>query len=175
MSNPYTSSKATSKIPKSRQTGSQGKELATLGERFLGALIDGVVAMIVAIPLLFLFLPLIGLRFGDAGLRTNIGFILGGMIISMIVFVAIHGYLLATRGQTVGKFVMETQIASDETGQKLPAANVIGLRYFIMMVLYNIPYLGGLISLANALFIFRESRKCIHDEIAKTIVIKYVE
>ena len=41
-----------------------------------------------------------------------------------------------------------------------------------MWVLTSIPFLGPFIGLANALAIFRENCKCLHDDLAGTKVIK---
>ena len=34
-----------------------------------------------------------------------------------------------------------------------------------------VPFVGGLVSLVDALLIFRDDRRCLHDEIADTIVV----
>jgi uncharacterized RDD family membrane protein YckC len=44
-----------------------------------------------------------------------------------------------------------------------------------MWALESIPLLGGLFSLVNVCFIFRDDRRCIHDLIADTIVVKVVD
>jgi uncharacterized RDD family membrane protein YckC len=58
-------------------------------------------------------------------------------------------------------------------GSKIPLARILGLRWLPIAVLGFLPYfVGQIIPVIDVLFIFRESRKCLHDEIADTIVIK---
>ena len=59
---------------------------------------------------------------------------------------------------------------SDGTNATL--ARLAGLRYFANSVLALIPVVGWLYALLDVLMIFRESRKCLHDNIADTIVVK---
>ena len=52
------------------------------------------------------------------------------------------------------------------------AARIIWLRNVVIWLLSMIPFLGVVVGLLDALFIFGESRQCLHDKIADTIVIK---
>ena len=45
------------------------------------------------------------------------------------------------------------------------------MRYFPLAVIAQIPFAGGIFSLIDCLFIFREDRRCIHDLIAGTKVV----
>jgi hypothetical protein len=46
------------------------------------------------------------------------------------------------------------------------------LRSWVVAVLGAVPMLGSLISLVNALLVFSEGRRCLHDRIAGTRVLK---
>ena len=48
----------------------------------------------------------------------------------------------------------------------------IGLRYLLNWFLMMLPFIGGIYGLVDALLIFRASRKCLHDNMADTIVVK---
>ncbi|MEA2700447.1 MAG: hypothetical protein QOI66_4718, partial [Myxococcales bacterium] len=48
------------------------------------------------------------------------------------------------------------------------------LRGVVNGIISAIPYLGGLYALVDALFIFRDDRRCIHDLIAGTRVIAVI-
>jgi uncharacterized RDD family membrane protein YckC len=46
------------------------------------------------------------------------------------------------------------------------------LRAILGGIIGAIPYLGGIYGLVDALFIFRDDRRCVHDHIAGTRVVK---
>ncbi len=147
-------------------------ELASRLNRFLGSFIDGLIVL----PLAFVVGMGLGFVLVMAGINpeSTMFNIVSGILGTMIgagIYLAINGYLLATRGQTVGKIVMKTQIVSD-SGQLLPFGHLVLKRYLPIWGLSAIPYIGGIFSLANALFIFRENKKCLHDDIAGTKVIQ---
>ncbi|MCV6639620.1 RDD family protein [Candidatus Albibeggiatoa sp. nov. NOAA] len=78
---------------------------------------------------------------------------------------------LYRNGQTIGKKMAGIKIIrSDYTRAGL--ARIIFLRYFAMGLLGGIPVIGLVITLINYLMIFGKSRRCLHDYIADTIVVK---
>ena len=80
--------------------------------------------------------------------------------------------LLVKRGQSLGKRALGIRIVrvSDES---IPGfVKVVILRLFVPALLVGIPYVGILIWLVDALFIFKDERRCLHDLIADTKVIK---
>jgi len=95
------------------------------------------------------------------------------MIMFIVVFMVINGYLLVMRGQTVGKLMLGIRIVDSATGGKVSAAKVLGLRYIVFFGLQIIPVFGmrELVSLFDAVFIFRDDRRCLHDLLAGTKVV----
>ncbi len=80
--------------------------------------------------------------------------------------------LLATAGQTIGKRALGLRIVlakDDSNGGFVP--NVL-LRGLVPSIIMAIPYLGRLGLIADILFIFRDDRRCLHDHIAGTRVVK---
>ncbi len=76
--------------------------------------------------------------------------------------------LLATHGQTIGKRLFKSRIVRDDDDRNGgPATNVL-LRTVVAEFLWVIP---GYVAVDN-LFIFRRSRRCVHDYIAGTKVIR---
>jgi uncharacterized RDD family membrane protein YckC len=176
--NPYASpSVPTQAMPGSPPGGVQGSVdavLATRWQRFWGSLIDGLVILppLLIVTIVIVFLLEEGFdETSQSPWQSEFVQSLLGLFVGVSLFLAIHGYLLATRGQTVGKYLLHMQIVSND-GQLLPLWRLIATRYLPMWLLSLIPGVGGLISLANALAIFRESRKCFHDDIAGTKVIQ---
>ena len=86
-------------------------------------------------------------------------------------FLLIHGYLLMKHGQTVGKWLTGIRIADLDGG--IPSfGRVVGLRYLPTSVASVIPVVGSIYPLVDVLFIFRSDRRCIHDLLAGTQVVK---
>jgi uncharacterized RDD family membrane protein YckC len=90
---------------------------------------------------------------------------------SMLVFVLVQSWPLATRGQTVGKMALGLRIVRPD-GTPASAGRVIGLRYVLPYVLTPFTMLAAVYGIVDALMIFRANRRCLHDLIADTIVVK---
>jgi uncharacterized RDD family membrane protein YckC len=140
-------------------------EPASRGSRLLAALLDGVVTMIVVLPVMYY----IGLfeRGDDLGGQVT-AFLLG--FISVII---IHGYLLHTRGQSIGKAIVGIQIVGLD-GHRISLAQIIFRRYLPIQLASLIPGFGSVLTLLDAVWIFREDRRCIHDHLAGTVVVAYM-
>ena len=88
-----------------------------------------------------------------------------------VLFILINGFLLAKHGQTVGKKLLGLRIVRTD-GSPASLARLAGLRYGVGFLISAVPMVGVMYGLVDALFIFRASHKCLHDNIADTIVIK---
>ena len=150
-----------------------GPSLAGRGARFGAYLVDAVVSTIV-------FLVIIGfgwwITFDDLaqfGTQPSATDVLRVASLYVVVFMAINGYLLITRGQTVGKLMLGIRIVNSASGGNVSAAKVLGLRYIVFFGLQTIPVFGmrELVGLLDALFIFRDDRRCLHDLLAGTKVV----
>ncbi|MEU7891799.1 RDD family protein [Nonomuraea sp. NPDC049152] len=74
-------------------------------------------------------------------------------------------------GQTLGKRLCRMKVVSGATGE-IPSLRQAGLRTLVHHLLTAIPYLGAVLGLVDMLWIFGDpQRRCLHDVIAKTIVI----
>lgn len=141
----------------------EGHQLAGRLTRLWASLIDALVQCVIGLPIIYL---LWGFR-NDPGLRDSA---LNGLL-GLVVFVAVNGVLLARHGQTVGKRLLKIRIVRGH-GEPASLARLLVRRYLPVAIVSSIPLVGGLLAIINVLFIFRESRKCLHDSIADTIVIK---
>jgi uncharacterized RDD family membrane protein YckC len=93
------------------------------------------------------------------------------VIIGFAVYSAINFHLLRKNGQTVGKYLCNIKIVRSD-GSIADVQRILFYRALPVMIVLQVPLIGGLIASIDALLIFRESRKCLHDDIADTIVIK---
>ena len=162
--NPYAPPRAEVRDPPSApDTG----ELASRKLRFVGAVIDSVISLLVTVPL--------GMFTGywrDA-LAGNVdyadAFTIG--IASFLAFVALHGKLLAKHGQTIGKRLVGTRIVNADDEQLPDFGKLLALRYGVVSLVSLIPAVGSFFALVDVLLILRADRRCVHDHIAGTKVV----
>src|SRR5262249_42972993 len=91
-----------------------------------------------------------------------------GPIAALALFQA---YLLSTRGQTLGKKWIGIRIVRLDGGP-VTFFGAVMLRAVVPALVATVPLFGVVFSLADAIFIFREDRRCIHDFIASTKVVR---
>lgn len=87
-----------------------------------------------------------------------------------LAFLLFNGLLLVQRGQTLGKLVMSIRIVMVD-GSPLQVAT-LAIRYGVYFLGNFIPIIGPLFGLINVLFIFGETRRCLHDRAANTRVLR---
>ena len=80
--------------------------------------------------------------------------------------------MISTRGQSIGKRIFGLRIVRFDTGA--PAGFVHGwlLRSVVPGILSLLPWIGFVFVIVNYGFIFRADRRCLHDHIATTRVVK---
>ncbi|PQO43349.1 RDD family protein [Blastopirellula marina] len=157
------------KVSRKKPTRLSSDALATRWERLGASLIDLVIILPVVIGLATYFLPMgSNLRH----LHNQVVIFLTSMIVSWSYFLLVNGYLLARHGQTVGKYVCGIKIVLQRDYRVPPLGHLLLTRYLAMNLLAQIPWVGGLISLVNVLFIFMPDRRCLHDHLAGTIVVR---
>jgi uncharacterized RDD family membrane protein YckC len=140
--------------------------LASRWMRLLAALVDAFIG-VVSVILVFVVMGLDVEGLGKANLATQAQL----AVMGMAAFLALHGYLLAKKGQTIGKLVCGIRIAKLD-GNIPEFLPLILKRYVPVWLVAQIPLIGGLLNLVNILFIFRADKRCVHDLIAGIRVIK---
>ncbi len=145
-------------------------QLATLGSRFVGAFIDGIINAAFSFSIVGILIVASVFdsfaAFGQAGFGTTILFSLLGYGF----FIAINFKFLSSSGQTIGKRAAKTKIVTLD-GKVPSISDLAGKRYAFMYLIGAIPFVGGIISLVDILFIFGKDRRCIHDLLANTKVV----
>src|SRR3954463_5280101 len=137
--------------------------LAGRGTRLVASILDGIIfgAMV--------YLPLMLMRAGLTGDNaSNAGFALGG-VVALIGF-AVWSWLtiraVLADGQSLGKKITGIKVTRKD-GSRASIGRIFWLRNVVNGLLSIIPLYG----LIDSLFIFAESRQCLHDKIADTIVV----
>lgn len=145
--------------------------LASRWRRLFGVIIDNLISTVISLAILWyagIFQQLTELLQEQQTVPMNYN--LTFFFVGLIVFLILHGYLLFTRGQTIGKFLLKTKIV-DLEGNLPFFPKLIILRYAVIWLLTMIPYIGWLIGFGGVLLIFGKERRCLHDYIAGTRVV----
>ncbi|MBN2573882.1 MAG: RDD family protein [Deltaproteobacteria bacterium] len=98
----------------------------------------------------------------------------GAMGIGFLCMLGIMVYqwvLISQTGQTIGKRATGIRIERID-GSPVNFGTGVVLRNWVMKLIGALPYLGVAIQIVDCLFIFREDRRCIHDHIAGTRVVR---
>lgn len=149
-------------------TGAAGPVLAGRGTRLLAAILDGLIlggavwALSNVPALASLLVP------KD---ESFLSFNWGTLLVGYPLFLLVQGWCLLQRGQTLGKMICGIRIVRTD-GSKADAFRLLGLRYGVGYLTTVSTALSGIYGIIDALLIFRESRQCLHDNIADTKVIK---
>lgn len=143
-------------------------QLAGRGARLGGTIIDTVLLLglwwVVSLVTPWnIFSP----KMAEAGMAA----LFGMQLLGLLLFAIVNGYLLMTRGQTVGKMLLGMRIVRPD-GSAASPVRIIGLRYGVGWLATALPVVGMVYALLDCLLIFRADRRCIHDLIADTIVVK---
>jgi uncharacterized RDD family membrane protein YckC len=144
----------------------EGPRLADRGQRFGAVLLDAVFQSLV----LWLVSVLTPYNPWDTQGRDIWSINLAGMATGAVIFLLLNGYLLATRGQTIGKILLKIRITRP-SGEPVSNAR-LALRYGAGFAAGITVITVWIYSLLDCLLIFRKSRRCLHDVIADTIVVK---
>lgn len=140
--------------------------LASRWARLGAAIIDGLIMIIPALLVTFLFIGSFDMEaMAEISLFTN--FIIG--LVNIAVFFVIHGKVLFSNGQTWGKRVAGIKIVK-MSNEQMDNFTLIK-RYAFYFGVSIVPVIGGLLSLINVLCIFAGSKRCLHDHVAGTQVV----
>ncbi|MCX6954258.1 MAG: RDD family protein [Verrucomicrobia bacterium] len=157
----------------------KAKAVGTEEWRLLAQLLDNVIGIACALPgliMIALAVARAGITVGGdwTKLATAAGFAAGFIVACFALFVlaVVQLWMLVTRGQTIGKRVLGIRIVSFEDETNPGFVKVFLLRGLVPAIIGAVPYLGMFFTLTDICFIFRDDRRCIHDIIAGTKVIK---
>ncbi len=156
--------------------------LAERGTRLLAASIDELILLAIALPMVAGAIPaLVSLSGGGADIES-----LGtadvmqallsgrGMTVSLfllLIWCAVTTWLVANNGQSIGKRMVGIKVVRKD-GSRASFARIFLLRNLVNALPDVIPALGFVYQLVDPLFIFQHSRRCLHDLIADTVVVR---
>jgi len=184
----------------STRFGTEGINPAGRFRRLLASLFDTLV--LVGVFVFFAVRGDIGYTSFIMALSNELPVIVEWTLWFTAIFFVINGVPLFTRGQTVGKWMLGLHIVDSETGHRPALEKLILYRYVVFILLANLvswfyipdtvvsatlpvigqitlegipwPFPGTLlwVPVVDAAFIFSSSRRCLHDRLAGTIVVR---
>ena len=144
------------------------KPLASRWARLGASIIDSIIMMVVLVPTMYFTGGFDGMM---EGREPGFAYMFGMGILSLVIYLVINYRFLVSNGQTIGKKVLEIKIA-DLNGNLPVFQPQLLIRYAVYLLPGQVPFIGQLFSLVNVLFIFSAEKRCIHDLVAKTKVVK---
>lgn len=166
----------------------QSLPLAERGARLIAASIDELLLLAIALPMIVGALPaLTALVVGNNAdpeslpLTLDSGDLLRTLthgpgtsltVIALIVWSVVTAWLVAANGQSIGKRIVGIKVVRSD-GSRASFARIFLLRNVVAgLPAMVLPTLGLLYQLIDPLFIYQQSRKCLHDMIAGTAVVR---
>lgn len=174
-------------VPAPPAVSPAGQPLASFVDRLVACLVDGVilglVGLLIGLPAAFLFFGTVGVDLlsvetrpdgtvdADPGpfLLALFGFYAGLFVFSLILAYVYYVELTLRRGQTVGKRVMKIKIVPLDPAGSI-TRGVLVKRYGTQWLCGLVPgmvYVDGLWQLWD-----KPYQQCLHDKVAKTVVVK---
>jgi uncharacterized RDD family membrane protein YckC len=150
------------------QVDDSEKPLASRWARLGASIIDSIIMLVIILPVMYFTGGFEGMM---EGVQPGFVYSFGIAVLGIIVFFAINYRYLVTNGQTIGKKVLEIKIV-DLNGNVPVFQPQLVIRYAVYMLPGQIPVVGQIFSIINILFIFGKEKRCIHDLVAKTKVVK---
>lgn len=160
-----------------------GAVLAGRGQRLLAQLVDASLSLV----------PLTLLCVGLSPVVSGMALVLGGEEHEQTALRLLHGThgaaliavavviglvltlwqwtLLATDGVTVGKRLVGIRVV-DKEGKRAGFGKAVGRRVWLFYALCMIPFVGLLLGTVDVLPIFFRPRRCLHDYVAGTLVVR---
>lgn len=172
-----------------RQDQVQTKVLASLGQRFGAKMIDWLLLLLPVYVLLIAIMDatfeakILALREDPTAMMETLKmqitqaleagnqtvFAMYGVISALMIANVV---LLTLRGQSIGKLMIGIQIVRALDGSRAGFVKTVMLRWFLFAVVSSIQFIGMPLMLGDILLVFRTDRRCLHDLVADTMVIK---
>lgn len=97
----------------------------------------------------------------------------GGLlsVLLLLVMVGVITLLVHRNGQTIGKKIVGIKVVRTN-GERATLGRIFWLRYLIPTVISIVPLIGAVFALVDSLMILGAEKRCLHDMMADTIVIR---
>ena len=165
-------------------------ELAERGTRLLAATIDELILLGIALPMVVGAIPAVATRLAQVDvlqleeISQSLPILINdvehtmltgpGVIITVLALIAwcvITVWSVAANGQSIGKRLVGIKVVRKD-GSRASFARIFLLRNVVKSLPMLLPTVGLLYQLIDPLLIYQSERRCIHDRIADTIVVR---
>jgi len=137
--------------------------LATRTQRLGAAVLDNLMVAAIGIGAALL-MPL-----AEDNPNRQIVFV-GFVVLAVLALLAVNLAGIYRSGQTLGKRLLGIRVVRSD-GERCDFARYIFLRWLAIAVIGAVPLIGPFLALLNVSLIFRENRRCLHDDFADTAVV----
>ncbi len=138
--------------------------LATPHERFVAKMID---LGILIIPTLILYYTY-GIQKEMPEPMMWVGAVMASFFTAFMMIIFLQWILIGEYGQSLGKIVMRIRIVDEKTKKTGTLVQNLFIRTWLPAIMWeNLVFLA-----CDVLPVFRKERRCLHDYLAKTIVVK---
>lgn len=144
-------------------------ELAERSTRLVASIADSLIFFAMVYVPLLVFAVLGGVAEGAT--EADVSPTMVGSVVAAgvggIAFLWLNLKQMGATGQSLGKKYCHIKVVRSD-GSPVALSRLVWLRNVVIWILSVIPLFG----IVNVLFIFGESRRCLHDKLADTIVVK---
>lgn len=144
-----------------------GRPLASRTSRLAAYFVDGIAGLVASSPALVLLYVAV-----QAHSEELLYLGLGLYVVVATCLTGVQLYLVSTRGQSVGKILLRIRIVRFQDEGNPGFGGAVMTRMIIPLLIGQIPCLGSFFFIANFLWIFSAERRCLHDLIADTKVVR---
>lgn len=155
-----------------------GLEKADRLIRLVAAILDGIIAGILIYGPLFATGSFGALVAAAARQQLDAAAVMGAMaaggtfmLVGALAWAVITYILVQRNGQTIAKKLLGIKVVRVD-GSKASVGRIFWLRNVVNTLITMVPVAGLIYGLLDSLWIFGEERRCLHDKIADTIVVK---
>ena len=140
-------------------------DLGSRGARLGARLIDGVIIAVIAMAAVMLFA--VG---ADATGQQTPWLGIGVALLALTALGVVNCVMLHRSGQTIGKRLVGVRIVRSDRS-RCDLARIIFVRILPLSLVGLVPLVGGILGLVDALMIFGDDQRTLHDRLADTVVV----
>lgn len=142
--------------------------LAGRGTRLGAAIVDNIILFLPAVAIV---MAMVGLGGKQMSSDSDFALIWLAVMVPILAVVVVNLVLLNRNGQTIAKRMLGIKVLRTD-GSPCSVLRIIFMRWLPVTILGALPIIGYASGLIDALMIFGQQQRCLHDLIADTMVVE---